>query len=184
MIPKAESTSRRHHERKPVSLLLLEDDPRFAELLGTRVRKMPWAELRLEVAGSLAAALARLAAEPFDLVLCDLNLPDSSGLATLEALSRAGEQLIIVLTGDPNPALRASAMEAGAYDFVSKDDLGPATLERLVRLATIQATAGAQPHRGRLGPAPRPARAPRAVPRFRDAAAGRRRPYRLAVAQR
>ncbi len=139
MIPKAESSSRKRHERKPVSLLLLEDDPRFAELLSTRVRKMRWAELRLEVAGSLAAALARLAAERFDLVLSDLNLPDSSGLATLEALSRAGEQLIIVLTGDPNPALRASAMEAGAYDFVSKDDMGPATLERLVRLATIQA---------------------------------------------
>jgi len=139
VIPKAESKSRRHHERKPVSLLLLEDDPRFAELLGARLRKMRLAELRLEVAGSLAAALGRLAAEPFDLVLSDLNLPDSSGLATLEALSRAGEQLIIVLTGDPNPALRASAMEAGAYDFVSKDDLGPATLERLVRLATIQA---------------------------------------------
>src|SRR5205807_10657750 len=29
VIPKAESKSRRHQERKPVSLLLLEDDPRF-----------------------------------------------------------------------------------------------------------------------------------------------------------
>jgi len=140
VIPKAESKTRKRHERRPVSLLLLEDDPRFAELLSTRVRKMRLAGLRLEVAGTLTAALARLAAEPFDLVLSDLNLPDSSGLATLEALSRAGEQLIIVLTGDPNPALRASAMEAGAYDFVSKDDMGPAMLERLVRLATMQAS--------------------------------------------
>jgi len=106
VIPKAESKTRKRHERKPVSLLLLEDDPRFAELLSTRVRKMRLAGLRLEVAGTLAAALARLGAEPFDLVLSDLNLPDSSGLATLEALSRAGEQLIIVLTGDPNPALQ------------------------------------------------------------------------------
>jgi len=131
---------RRHsHEREPVRILLVEDDPQFAELVRAQLRRMPLVESRLEVAGTLAAALAKLAGESFGMVVTDLNLPDSSGVATIDALARAGEQLIIVLTGDQNPALRASAMDAGAYDFLSKDNLSAAALERLVRLAAMQA---------------------------------------------
>ena len=95
-------------------ILLVEDDPMFAELVRAQLRRMPWVESRLEVAGTLAAALAKLAGESFGLVVADLNLPDSSGVATVDALARAGDQLIIVLTGDQNPVLRASAMDAGA----------------------------------------------------------------------
>ncbi|MGH8670005.1 MAG: PAS domain S-box protein, partial [Burkholderiales bacterium] len=124
---------------KPVRILLLEDDAHFADLLRTQLRRMPWAESRLEVAGTLAEALRKLAAESFGLVLADLNLPDASGLKAVEALARSGEQLIIVLTGNRDPGMRAAAIEAGAYDFLSKDDLSAAALERLVRLASIQA---------------------------------------------
>src|SRR5919109_2346159 len=104
----------RRHAREAVRILLVEDDPQFADLLETQLRRMPWVESRLEVASTLATARARLAAERFGLVLADVNLPDSRGLETVEALARAGEQLVIVLTGDQNPALRAGAIECGA----------------------------------------------------------------------
>jgi diguanylate cyclase (GGDEF)-like protein/PAS domain S-box-containing protein len=135
--PEFKSQSR---TREIVRILLVEDDPQFADLIETQLRRMPWVESRLEVARTLADARARLAAERFGLVLSDLNLPDSAGLATVEALARTGEQLVIVLTGDRDPALRAAALGCGAYDFLSKDNLGAATLERLVRLAAIQST--------------------------------------------
>ena len=131
---------RRHRdEREPVRILLVEDDPVFAELLRAQLRRMPWVESRLEVAGTLADAVAKLAGGSFGLVITDLNLPDSAGLTTVDELSRAGAQMIIVLTGDQRPELRAAAMENGAYDFLSKDQLNAVALERLVRLASIQA---------------------------------------------
>ena len=131
--------ARRHHWREPVAILLVEDDAQFAELVRAQLRRMPWVNSRLEVAGTLAAALARLRAEPFGLVISDLALPDSRDLDTLAALTAAGDQPVIVLTGDSDPALRAGALAAGAYDLLSKDNLSAAALERLVRLASIQA---------------------------------------------
>jgi len=131
--------TRRRQWRETVSILLVEDDTMFAELVRAQLRRMPWVQARLELAGTLRAALEKLAAEPFGLVVTDLNLPDSKGLDTLGALSRAGDQPILVLSGDPDPAVRAGALDGGAYDFLSKDNLSAAALERLVRLASIQA---------------------------------------------
>jgi diguanylate cyclase (GGDEF)-like protein/PAS domain S-box-containing protein len=130
---------RRRLWREAVNILLVEDDTTFAELVRAQLRRMPWVQSRLEIAGTLREALAKMATEPFGLVVADLNLPDSRGLDTLGALSRAGEQPIIVLSGDPDPAIRAGAMDAGAFDYLSKDNLSAAALERLVRLASIQA---------------------------------------------
>ncbi len=124
---------------EPASILLVEDDAQFAELVRAQLRRMPWVQSRLEVVATLRAALAKLEGESFGLVLCDLNLPDSKGLDTLAALCRAGDQPVIVLSGDPNPATRAGAMDSGAFDFLSKDNLSASALERLVRLAVIQA---------------------------------------------
>jgi diguanylate cyclase (GGDEF)-like protein/PAS domain S-box-containing protein len=129
------------YRRDAVRILLLEDDRMFAELVGAQLRRMPGLESRLEIVGSLADALARLASGSFDLIVTDLNLPDSKGAGTIGALARAGDQPIIVLSGDPAPALRAGAIEAGAYDFLHKDQLSAAALERLVRVASLQAGA-------------------------------------------
>src|SRR5918992_1092558 len=134
-----EGRIRRRNEREPVRILLIEDDPDFAELLRSQLRRMPSLDSRLEVVGKLSDALAKLGCETFGLVLADLNLPDSSGAQTVEALAAAAEQPIIVLTADTDPALRVRALECGAYDFLTKDQLTAAALERLVRLASIQA---------------------------------------------
>jgi diguanylate cyclase (GGDEF)-like protein/PAS domain S-box-containing protein len=134
---------RNRQRRKAVRILLLEDDPIFAELVEAQLRRMPGVDSRLEAVGTLQEARARLAAAPleFDLVVTDLNLPDSSGPATVEALARAGDQPIIVLTGDATPDLRAAVIEAGAYDFLQKGRLSAAALERMVRIAALQASA-------------------------------------------
>jgi diguanylate cyclase (GGDEF)-like protein/PAS domain S-box-containing protein len=130
----------RNGAQEPVRILLLEDDAHFAELLRMQLRRLPTLEARLDVVGTLAQAMARVTDERYGLILTDLNLPDSSGLATVEALGRAGQQLVIVLTGFEAPQLRAGALEAGAFDFLSKDQLSAASLERIVRLAAMQAS--------------------------------------------
>jgi diguanylate cyclase (GGDEF)-like protein/PAS domain S-box-containing protein len=141
VINEPEFKSKRRPPGELVRILLVEDDPDFAELVQTQLRRMRWVEARLESAGTLAEALARLNVESFGLVITDLNLPDSSGLATVSALTRAGDQPVIVLTGDATHQVRAAAIEAGAYDFLHKDQLSAAALERLVRLGALQASA-------------------------------------------
>src|SRR5438105_5594860 len=139
MLQEAEFRRRKASGREPVRILLLEDDPGFVELLRMQLRTMPWVESRLEVAVTLSEALEKLAAERFGLVLTDLFLPDASGLQAVEAICHSGEQLVIALTADRDPALRAGALECGAYDFMCKADMTGAAFERLLRLASIQA---------------------------------------------
>jgi diguanylate cyclase (GGDEF)-like protein/PAS domain S-box-containing protein len=137
-IPQAEF--RDSDRRGQVRILLLEDDAAFAELIGRRLEALGWCDLSLERVQTLRDALARLEDGRVDLVLADLNLPDSNGIETLESLTRAGDRLIIVLTGAHDPALHDAAIARGAYDLVNKDQLDRVGLERLVRLAAIQAS--------------------------------------------
>jgi len=129
---------KRERNREPVRILLLEDNPDFAELLRAKLRAMSAVPSRLEVVERLSDALGKLACETFGLVLADMNVLDSSGVATVRALAQAATQPIIVLTADLDPTLREASLECGAYDFLTKDQVTAVALERLIRLAAIQ----------------------------------------------
>jgi diguanylate cyclase (GGDEF)-like protein len=122
-----------------VRILLIEDEQIGAQTVALFLEPIRWASASLETATTLREALARLRLEQFDLVISDLNLPDSEGLATLQAVARACDRLIIVVTANDDPGLREQALEHGAYDVLHKGRLTQAALERLVRLATAQA---------------------------------------------
>jgi diguanylate cyclase (GGDEF)-like protein len=126
----------------PVRILLIEDDESCAELVKALLACVRWASPSVETVTTLREALARLTLERFDLVISDLNLPDSEGIATLQAVARACDRLIIVVTASDDPGLREQALECGAYDLLHKGKLTQATLERLVRLASKQAGSG------------------------------------------
>ena len=126
----------------PVRILLIEDDPDSANLVAAQLACIQWASPTVETVATLREALARLTLERFDLVISDLNLPDSEGLATLQAVARACDRLIIVVTANDDPGLREQARELGAYDLLHKGRLTQAALERLVRLASEQAGSG------------------------------------------
>ena len=121
-----------------VRILLIEDEPLCARIVTTFLEGIKWASPRVDVAMRLREGLARLTLEKFDLVIIDLNLPDSTGLATLEAVARACDRLIIVVTGVDEPGLREKAIARGAFELMHKASLSAAALERLVRLATVQ----------------------------------------------
>src|SRR3954467_15962943 len=67
------------------------------------------------------AALSRLLAEPFDVVLTDLKMAPLDGLAVLRgALEIAPSTQVIVMTGYGTVESAVAAMQYGAYDYVSK----------------------------------------------------------------
>jgi len=124
-----------------VRILLIEDEPLCAQIATSFLTRIKWAAPIVETVTTLREALARLTLEHFDLVICDLNLPDSEGIATLQAVARACDRLIIVLTANDEPGLRELALECGAYDLMNKGRLTAAALDRLLRLATVHAGA-------------------------------------------
>ncbi len=65
----------------PIRVLLLEDSPGDARLVQEALAENAPGEFVVTWVERLADALARTATEPFDVMLCDLNLPDSSGMA-------------------------------------------------------------------------------------------------------
>ena len=72
-------------------------------------------------AGSLKEAMDRLAAGGIDLVLLDLNLPDSGGLPALkEVRSRFPETPVVVLSSHGRESLVAESLRAGAQDYLVK----------------------------------------------------------------
>src|SRR4051812_15630473 len=77
-------------------ILAVDDDEQVQELLSDYLTHEGF---RVTVAASGAAMNAALAAEPADLILLDLRLPDSDGLSLVRQL-RADSQLpVIILSG-------------------------------------------------------------------------------------
>src|SRR6058998_114677 len=71
--------------------------------------------------GNGAKALARALAEPFDLVLCDVRMPDMDGLAFLRGyVSGGGSALVIMMSAYGGEEAALAAMKEGAYDYIPK----------------------------------------------------------------
>lgn len=79
-------------------------------------------ELQLATACDIAGALAALDADPdCSLVLLDLGLPDSTGMAGLERLREAAPAVaIVVLSADDRPDTVLGAIDRGAAGFIPK----------------------------------------------------------------
>ena len=99
-------------------ILIVDDDPLAREALARVVKKMGHEPVE---AGSLASARGKLPEQAFDLVLCDVRMPDGSGLDILpeiRASSSAPEVIIVTGFGDPDGA--ELAIKKGAWDYIEK----------------------------------------------------------------
>jgi len=66
--------------------------------------------------------------ENFDLVICDMKMPQKDGLDTLEAIKKVNPDIeVIMITGFATIEDAMAAMKKGAYDFIQK----PFTLDEL-----------------------------------------------------
>ena len=120
------STARglRRMDNAPIRILLVEDNAGDSRLLREILREIPTAKFQLTQAERLAEALARLAAESFDLVLTDLTLPDSQGLETFQKIhAQARHTPVVVLSGVDDESLAITAVREGAQDYLVKGHL-------------------------------------------------------------
>lgn len=95
-------------------VLLVEDDEPVAESLRRGLTRYGF-----EVVW-VSTGAAALRAEPADLVLLDLGLPDTDGLDVCRELRARGEVPIIVISARSDETDRVVGLEIGADDYVSK----------------------------------------------------------------
>lgn len=99
-------------------VLVVDDEPGLRQSLGLLLADAGY-EVVAEPNG--AGALARARAEAFDLILCDVRMPDMDGLAFLRAYTRGGgAALVIMMSAYGGEEAALAAMKEGAYDYIPK----------------------------------------------------------------
>ncbi len=117
-------------------ILLVEDNPSDADLLQETLAQVV-EQLDITHCDRLQQAAEYLKqGGQVDVILLDLGLPDSMGLATLERANSAAPHLpIIVLTGLEDEAVGIEAVRKGAQDYLVKGQSQPRMLMRAIHHA-------------------------------------------------
>jgi diguanylate cyclase (GGDEF)-like protein/PAS domain S-box-containing protein len=107
--------------KKIRSVLLVEDNPGDARLLREIFSEQGPDDAQLTHVLCMADAEKYLAAQPVDIVLLDLGLPDARGLETIRrARAAAPHVTLVVLTGLDDELLAAQSLQEGAQDYLVK----------------------------------------------------------------
>jgi len=114
--------------RPVIRILVVDDDLMVRRLLD---KALPQFHYRVRTVEDVAAGLAELRREHYDLVLCDHDMPGGSGMELLDTANRIHPDLpVIMLTARSEVDLARAAISIGAADFVTK----PFDLPQLVRV--------------------------------------------------
>jgi len=123
--------------RKPIAVLLVEDNPDDATLIKRYLTDNSNVHYDVTHVDRLSSGLACLQKGGFDVVLLDLGLPDSArGFDGFEKMhAQATDVPIIVLTGYNNDEFAIEAVEKGAQDYLVKGQIIGVLLGRSIRYA-------------------------------------------------
>ncbi len=99
------------------SVLIVDDEPHIRRLLhGTLAR----ADYRVSEAGSARQALAEIEANPPDIILLDLGLPDRDGLELLPLIQQKSKAAVLVVSAREATDEKVAALDLGAIDYITK----------------------------------------------------------------
>ncbi|MBU0996402.1 MAG: response regulator [Proteobacteria bacterium] len=107
-------------------LLLVEDNPGDSLLIEEMLARNTSASYAVKTVSRLSDAVHVLqqSFDDTDVVLLDLNLPDSNGIETVYSIRKKAPYLaIVVLTGDQDEKTGIAAVQAGAQDFLVKGQI-------------------------------------------------------------
>lgn len=100
------------------SLLVVDDDRNICEAIADYLRSLGH---RTETATNCTDAIQRIGEYPFDVVICDVNLPDIDGFHLLKHCRDNGLQTsVIMLTGFGTIESAVEAIRDGAFDYLTK----------------------------------------------------------------
>lgn len=117
-----------------MKILIVEDDQWIAELLRQVLESLD-SEMELKLTSTVGQALNEIKAHTHDLLICDLNLPDGSGLGIIDACRRKSPTSHrVLITSQIDRATVMAASAAGITSFIAKPFKMENLLERLREL--------------------------------------------------
>jgi two-component system KDP operon response regulator KdpE len=119
-------------------VLVVDDEPQLLRALRINLRARDY-EVYVAATGTDALRLA--AAQPPDLVILDLGLPDLDGVEVIAGLRGWSDVPIIVLSGRSGSRDKVAALDAGADDYVTKP-FGMDELLARIRAVSRRAASG------------------------------------------
>ncbi|MCC6606069.1 MAG: response regulator [Anaerolineae bacterium] len=126
-----------------INVLLIEDNPGDVHLVKTLLAQSSVvgsgaSVINLTHTERLTSAQTALCSEPCDLVLLDLSLPDTNGLNSFLELNQFHPTIpVVILSGHTDHELAIQAVQLGAQDYLSKNDLSTNLLVKTI-LHTIE----------------------------------------------
>lgn len=123
-------------EHGPLNILLVEDDEIDRMAIRRAVRKSR-SQITLHEAPDLTTSFKVLEEQTFDCVLVDYRLPDGDGLELLNHIQHtlSAPPPLIFLTGMDDTSIARAALQQGAQDYLTKNNINPELLLRSIRYA-------------------------------------------------
>ncbi|NTV51138.1 MAG: diguanylate cyclase [Geobacteraceae bacterium] len=114
------------------TVLMIEDDPGDSLLIKEMLEQQE-CKARIVNVERLSEGICFLQQNHCDVVLLDMNLPDSSGLSTMTRLLDAAPTTpIVVLTGLSDESFGIESLKSGAQDYLVKGDIDGRVLKRSI----------------------------------------------------
>jgi signal transduction histidine kinase len=124
-------------QTQPTTILLIEDDEEDYFLLQRVLKKIPYAYYKLVWESTPEAGLTHMLRGAHDLCMLDYRLGAQNGIELIKAARYQGYALpIILLTGANESEIDIQALQAGADDYIAKEQLQEELLYRIIRYAT------------------------------------------------
>ncbi len=117
-----------------IKVLLIEDNAGDAHLIKAMLAGANDLAFELDWVQRLSDGLGRLKKTDVDVVLLDLSLPDSQGFETFVKIQAHSSHVpVLLLTGNEDETLASKAVQSGAQDYLSKNQLDEQLLGRAIR---------------------------------------------------
>lgn len=119
-----------------LQLLVVDDEPAIRQVLVSHLRKAGYA---VEQAGDGETALEKLSSEDIDIALCDIKLPELSGIDVLRQARAAGiDTAFIMMTAFASVDTAIEAIKAGAADYMIKPLNNEELMHRLAKVGDLR----------------------------------------------
>ena len=123
-----------------LQILVIDDEPAIRQILAATLTRAGHA---VETAGSGREGLMRLAKGDVEVALCDINMPDLTGIEVVREATKAGyDTTFIMMTAFSSVDTAVEAMKAGATDYMIKPLRSEELLQRLAQIADLRGLRG------------------------------------------
>ncbi|HEY5509399.1 MAG TPA: response regulator [Prolixibacteraceae bacterium] len=118
---------------RTITILLIEDNTQDIRLINEMLKEIRSFNYNLETVATLKEGCEQIQKNNFDIILLDLNLPDSTGRQTFQKVIDCCKEIpVVLITGIEDEELSLKLIKEGAQDYLTKQNLNPDLLGKSI----------------------------------------------------